>query len=67
MDKRFKDGEIDIGLKTFVKGVVCLIVDEVHMAKADVLRKLLTGPFATIPIRWCLQVLYHKKIGSMLV
>ena len=52
MDKRFKDGEIDIGLKTFVKGVVCLIVDEVHMAKADVLRKLLTGPFATIPIRW---------------
>ena len=52
MDKRFKDGEIDVGLKTFVKGVVCLIVDEVHMAKADVLRKLLTGPFATIPIRW---------------
>ena len=52
MDKRYKDGEIDAGLKTFAKGVVCLMVDEVHMAKADVLRKLLTGPFASIPIRW---------------
>ncbi len=52
MDKRYKDGEIDIGLKTFAKGVICLMVDEVHMAKADVLRKLLTGPFASIPIRW---------------
>ena len=52
MDKRYKDGEIDAGLKTFAKGVVCIMVDEVHMAKADVLRKLLTGPFASIPIRW---------------
>ena len=52
MDKRYKDGEIDIGLKLFAKGVVCIMVDEVHMAKADVLRKLLTGPFASIPIRW---------------
>jgi|TARA_Y100000034_G_scaffold48610_2_gene60038 superfamily II DNA or RNA helicase len=52
MDKRYKDGEIDVGLKTFAKGVVCIMVDEVHMAKADVLRKLLTGPFASIPIRW---------------
>ena len=52
MDKRYKDGEIDEGLKTFAKGVVCIMVDEVHMAKADVLRKLLTGPFASIPIRW---------------
>ena len=61
MDKRFKDGEIDIGLKTFAKGVVCLMVDEVHMAKADVLRKLLTGPFATIPIRWGLTGTIPKE------
>ena len=28
------------------------MVDEVHQAKADVLKKLLTGPFANVPIRW---------------
>ena len=33
-------------------GVVCVIVDEVHMAKADVLKTMLTGVFADIPIRW---------------
>jgi superfamily II DNA or RNA helicase len=61
MDKRFKDGEIDTGLKTFANGVICLMVDEVHMAKADVLRKLLTGPFATIPIRWGLTGTIPKE------
>jgi len=61
MDKRYKDSEIDVGLKTFTKDVVCLIVDEVHMAKADVLRKLLTGPFATIPIRWGLTGTIPKE------
>lgn len=33
-------------------GVVCVIVDEVHMAKADVLKTMLTGVFADVPIRW---------------
>jgi superfamily II DNA or RNA helicase len=61
MDKRFKDGEIDISIKTFAKDVVCIMVDEVHMAKADVLRKLLTGPFATIPIRWGLTGTIPKE------
>ena len=28
------------------------IIDEVHMAKADVLKRLLTGPFAHCGIRW---------------
>jgi superfamily II DNA or RNA helicase len=28
------------------------MVDEVHMAKADALKSLLTGPFSQIPIRW---------------
>jgi len=61
MDKRFKDGEIDIGLDAFIKDVICVIVDEVHMAKADVLRKLLTGPFATVPIRWGLTGTIPKE------
>ena len=36
----------------FFEDVACVIVDEVHMAKADVLKTMLTGVFANIPIRW---------------
>lgn len=36
----------------FFAGVVCIIIDEVHMAKADVLKSMLTGVFSDIPIRW---------------
>lgn len=39
-------------LDAFLEDVNCVIVDEVHLAKADVLKNLLTGPFAHIPIRW---------------
>jgi superfamily II DNA or RNA helicase len=43
-------GEVSIG--DFLQGVVCVIVDEVHQAKADALKTLLTGVMSTIPIRW---------------
>lgn len=49
-----KKGTID-GLnliEAFLEDVNCVIVDEVHLAKAKVLKKLLTGPFAHIPFRW---------------
>jgi superfamily II DNA or RNA helicase len=36
----------------FIKGVVCIMVDEAHSAKANVLKDLLCGPFAHVPIRW---------------
>lgn len=36
----------------FIKDVVCIMVDEVHKAKADVLRDMLGGLFANCPIRW---------------
>ena len=52
MEKRFRDGEQDWGLDEFSEGIVCIMVDEVHQAKADVLKKLLTGPFRNVPIRW---------------
>ena len=52
MEKRFRDGEQDWGLDEFAQDVVCIMVDEVHQAKADVLKKLLTGPFRNVPIRW---------------
>ena len=35
-----------------LEGVKTVIVDEVHMAKADVLKKLLTHNLASAPIRW---------------
>ena len=52
LEKRFRDGLSDSGLHDFAEGVVCVMVDEVHQAKADVLKKLLTGAFSNIPIRW---------------
>ena len=52
MEKRFRDGEQDWGLDEFSEGIVCIMVDEVHQAKADVLKKLLTGAFRNVPIRW---------------
>jgi superfamily II DNA or RNA helicase len=53
------DAEVDIG--DFIEGVVCIMVDEVHMAKADALKTLLTGVFAHIPIRWGLTGTIPKE------
>jgi superfamily II DNA or RNA helicase len=50
MLKKTKAGEADI--MDFIEGVVCVMVDEVHMAKADALKTLLTTVFAKVPIRW---------------
>ena len=61
LEKRFKDGESELGLDEWGKDVNCVIVDEVHMAKADVLRQLLTGPFANVPIRWGLTGTIPKE------
>ena len=48
--KKTKKGEDNI--MDFIEDVVCVIVDEVHQAKADVLKDLLTSVFANVPIRW---------------
>jgi superfamily II DNA or RNA helicase len=50
--KNTKAGEAEIDIKEFIEDVICIMVDEVHMAKADALKQLLTGPFSHIPIRW---------------
>jgi superfamily II DNA or RNA helicase len=50
--KNTKAGSADISIVEFIENVVCLIIDEVHMAKADVLKTLLTSVFAKTPIRW---------------
>lgn len=62
MEKRFRNGDSDVSVVDFAADVQCVIVDEVHQAKADVLKKLLTGVFANVPIRWGLKPpLYHVR------
>ena len=59
--KSTKNHEAEITIQEFLEGVVCVIVDEVHMAKADALKTLLTGPMAHIPIRWGLTGTIPKE------
>jgi superfamily II DNA or RNA helicase len=50
--KRSKETDLEIDINAFFEDVVCVMVDEVHKAKADVLRKLLSTYLADAPIRW---------------
>ena len=59
--KNTKAGEADISIGEFIESVVCVIVDEVHMAKADALKTLLTGVMSHIPIRWGLTGTVPKE------
>lgn len=52
LDKKHKDGKEVLSLAEFLEGVVAVIVDETHSAKADVLRNLLTRNLRNAPIRW---------------
>jgi superfamily II DNA or RNA helicase len=52
MLKKTKSGEAEVEIGDFLEGVVCIMVDEVHQAKADALKTLLTGVMSHIPIRW---------------
>jgi superfamily II DNA or RNA helicase len=59
--KNTKNHEADITIQEFLEDVVCVIVDEVHMAKADALKTLLTGVMGHIPIRWGLTGTIPKE------
>jgi superfamily II DNA or RNA helicase len=50
--KKSKKEDLEIDINAFFEGVVCVMVDEVHKAKADVLRRLLSTYLANAPIRW---------------
>jgi len=60
--KNTKSAEADITIGDFLEDVVCVIVDEVHMAKADALKTLLTGVMAHIPMRWGLTGTVPKEM-----
>jgi len=59
--KNTKSYDTDITINEFIEGVVCIMVDEVHMAKADALKTLLTSVFAHVPIRWGLTGTIPKE------
>jgi superfamily II DNA or RNA helicase len=59
--KNTRNESADITIGEFLEGVVCVIVDEVHMAKADALKTLLTGVMAQVPIRWGLTGTVPKE------
>lgn len=59
--KDTKSGAADFTIQDFLDNVVCVIVDEVHMAKAEALKTLLTGVMAHIPIRWGLTGTVPKE------
>ena len=59
--KNTRNHEADITIQEFLEDVVCVIVDEVHMAKADALKTLLTGVMSRIPMRWGLTGTIPKE------
>ena len=61
LDKKTKDGEAKVTLSQFLQGVKTVIIDEVHQAKAEVLKKLLTQHLNHAPIRWGLTGTVPKE------
>jgi len=59
--KNTRNQVAEITITEFLEDVVAVIVDEVHMAKADALKTLLTGVMAHIPIRWGLTGTVPKE------
>jgi len=61
LDKKFKDGSAVLSLAEFLEGVSTIIIDEVHQAKAEVLKNLLTRNLRNAPIRWGLTGTVPKE------
>ena len=59
--KNTKSGIADFTINDFIEDVVCVIVDEVHMAKAEALKTLLTSVMAKVPLRWGLTGTIPKE------
>ena len=59
--KNTKNGVAEVTIQDFIQDVVCVMVDEVHMAKADALKSLLTGIMSRVPIRWGLTGTVPKE------
>ena len=61
LDKKSKNYEDANTLADFLEGVETIIIDEVHQAKAEVLKKLLTQNLKNAPVRWGLTGTIPKE------
>ena len=61
LDKKNQDDNELLSIAEFLEGVSTVMVDEVHMAKAEVLKKLLTHNISHAPIRWGLTGTVPKE------
>lgn len=61
LDKKSKDYDDVLTLEQFLEGVETVIVDEVHQAKAEVLKNILTRHLRNAPIRWGLTGTIPKE------
>jgi superfamily II DNA or RNA helicase len=59
--KNTQSGEAIYTISDFLENVVCVICDEVHGAKADQLKSMLSGVMSHIPIRWGLTGTIPKE------
>jgi len=62
--KREKEGlatATGVSTELLLDNLVCVIVDEVHAAKASALKDMLTGIFAKVPLRWGLTGTIPKE------
>ena len=59
--KDSKNGKATLTFNDFIEDVQCVIIDEVHSAKADALKAMLSGPMAQIPLRWGLTGTVPKE------
>jgi superfamily II DNA or RNA helicase len=64
--KNTQSGEADFTIQDMIEDVVCVMVDEVHQARAEALKTLLTGVFSHIPIRWGLTGTIPKSAFDQL-
>jgi len=64
--KSTQNGQAETTIGEFIEGVVLIMVDEVHAAKATALKHLLTGVFAHVPIRWGLTGTIPKEKSEQL-
>jgi len=60
LEKKSYDDDT-LSLAEFCEGVIAIIIDEVHQAKADVLMRLATQNFRNCPIRWGLTGTIPKE------
>ena len=60
-DNATRRDEVEVSLDEFLEGVVCVICDETHTVKGKVLRDLLCGRMAHIPLRWGLTGTIPKQ------